>query len=688
MVADPDASDYFDAAPLGILTLAAELELRRVEPVVINSNRSYIQYLGRTGTAEGFARTLVERIATQDSRIFGFGTMCNSYPLTIRLAGELKRLRSDAVIILGGPQASVVDIPTLQAYPFIDYVVRGEADESLPVLLDALSNGKRGLKNVRGLTYREGRKVLRTADSPPVADLDALPFPAFHLDGNLAGLNGAPLEIGRGCPFACTFCSTNDFFRRKFRLKSPGKMIEHMRTAASLYGKTSFVLTHDLFTVDRRRVREFCEAMIASGEGFRWSCSARTDCIDEDMIELMARAGCVGLFYGVETGSPRMQKIVDKHLDVEHAKRMVFAAGRHKVSTTSSLIMGYPEEKLEDLDLSIDFFATTLRVDGAEQQLNLLAPLAGTPISQQYFDRMELHELGSGTSNQSLLDDPVERLMILAHPEIFPNFYLLPSNSLDTSTLLELEAAFEFAPQRLRWLLAAVHRVAPGGLRVAMQSWMERRRLNHPEFRMRDLRGYYRTPEFRWEFGDFVRERNREWGDQAIEALCDCEDLAKSWRGSSADCPDAVEVHRGPLAPGDRPARGVGVRAFELEWDIPAVLRFLKGEGPEENWRTKNFYFTTPDTRGRFNFTKAPQAICDLIGWCDGSRTVDELCEMFRSRYGNWRGFDAETACKGTIEVYLEQGILRISDSVSRDDSTHDGGMENCEYMASRASAS
>jgi radical SAM superfamily enzyme YgiQ (UPF0313 family) len=68
-----------------------------------------------------------------------------------------------------------------------------------------------------------------------------------------------------------------------------------------------------MFTVDRRRVVVFCEAMIASGEKFTWSCSARTDCVDEPLLELMAHAGCHGLFFGIEAGSVRMQTIIDKH---------------------------------------------------------------------------------------------------------------------------------------------------------------------------------------------------------------------------------------------------------------------------------------------------------------------------------------------------------------------------------------
>src|SRR5438876_9827010 len=127
-------------------------------------------------------------------------------------------------------------------------------------------------------------------NAPPIEDLDTLPSPAYHLTGELEGAHRAALEMGRGCPFACTFCSTNDFFRRNFRLRSPERILRDMRALALAYRLNDFDLIHDMFTVDRRRVVAFCAAMIASGETFTWSCSARTDCVDEPLLELMAHA--------------------------------------------------------------------------------------------------------------------------------------------------------------------------------------------------------------------------------------------------------------------------------------------------------------------------------------------------------------------------------------------------------------
>src|SRR6185312_1909663 len=133
------------------------------------------------------------------------------------------------------------------------------------------------------------------------------------------------------------FCSTNDFFRRNFRLRSPVRILRDMRDLAVSYGLTDFDLVHDMFTVDRRRVVAFCETMIASGENFTWSCSARTDCVDGELLTLMAHAGCRGLFFGIETGSARMQAIIEKDLDLMRAAEIIDTAERLGIGTTVSL---------------------------------------------------------------------------------------------------------------------------------------------------------------------------------------------------------------------------------------------------------------------------------------------------------------------------------------------------------------
>src|ERR1039457_3234081 len=197
--------------PLGVLTLAAILGQHGITVEVADLNRTYSRYLRSAAYRRGvdFCSFVAREFASRSFDLWGFSTICSTYPLTIRIARELKRSHPQSVVMLGGPQASVVDVDTLRAFPFIDFIVRGEADETLPRLLTAFPD----MREIPGVTFRSGGSIVRNPNAPAVLDLDKLPMPAFDQYPKLGECHAVPLELGRGCPFACTFCSTNDFFR-------------------------------------------------------------------------------------------------------------------------------------------------------------------------------------------------------------------------------------------------------------------------------------------------------------------------------------------------------------------------------------------------------------------------------------------------------------------------------------------
>src|SRR5215467_8009551 len=142
-VGEADAARIMgELAPVGILSLAAVLEAKGLRPEVVDLNRVYYSWLRNSDHDKadfcGFAGSY---FSARDFDFFGFSTVCSSYPLTLRIAAEVKRAHPNSVVGLGGPQASVVDVATLGAFPFIDLIVRGEAELTLPELMDALQGG-------------------------------------------------------------------------------------------------------------------------------------------------------------------------------------------------------------------------------------------------------------------------------------------------------------------------------------------------------------------------------------------------------------------------------------------------------------------------------------------------------------------------------------------------------------------
>ena len=186
---------------LGILSLGAVLEARGDAVKIVDLDRAYLAYLDSPNRARLFAEVAAEFIATQPADVYGFSSLCSSYPLSIRIAQAVKAARPESFILFGGPQATVVDRQTLVAFPFVDLILRGEAETSLPLLLDVLA-GDGQLASVLSLTYRCGSEPRRNANAPIIEDLDAIPPPAYHLSGGLDRTLMAQVSIALSRPCA------------------------------------------------------------------------------------------------------------------------------------------------------------------------------------------------------------------------------------------------------------------------------------------------------------------------------------------------------------------------------------------------------------------------------------------------------------------------------------------------------
>jgi radical SAM superfamily enzyme YgiQ (UPF0313 family) len=416
------AGRAYSEPPLGVLNLAEVLNARDLHTETIDLTSLWM----RSGySSEQLFKETVAAVRASRPHILGLSTICSTYPVTLRLANALKQECPRTPIVIGGPQASVVDVATLNAFPFVDFVLRGEAEETFPMLVASLLNGG-SPGRLPGLTFRNGTRVQRNADASPIQDLDLLPLPSFDAYADVSEWPSLPLEIGRGCPFSCRFCSTSGFFRRRYRLKSTGHVIRQMTSLSNQYGVRAFDLIHDMFTVDRRRVTEFCGGLLALGAPYKWSCSARTDCVDNQLLTMMRDAGCSGIFFGIETGSPRLQRVIDKNLDLDRAHAVLGQCDRLGLETIASLIIGYPDETEEDLRATLSFFEDTARLDQADPQLCILAPRAGTSLEAEYRSRLVFEEVSSSTPALSVGQGAADSLLIQTHPEVFPDFYAFP----------------------------------------------------------------------------------------------------------------------------------------------------------------------------------------------------------------------------------------------------------------------
>lgn len=591
---------------LGILAVAASLRQAGISSEIFHLDQIFVDFLkpfaeaARNGTPaplEGripdlanffeYARAL---LVEREADVFGFGSMCSSYPMTLRLAEAVKLKRPGSAVVLGGPQASVVDEATLRDFAFVDFVIRGEADQSFPKLIKTLSEKGMAadLSGHNGLTYRLEGETKRNVDTPVMADLDDLPLPAFDLDPYVLERGGLHLEAGRGCPFACEFCSTNDFFRRNYRLKSPAKLIGEMIELNSRYGTTAFTLVHDMFTVSRKKVVAFCEALLASGHDFTWSCSARTDCVDDDLLALMAKAGCRGIFFGIETGSPRLQPLIRKNIDLDEAWRSIESACRHGMGTAVALITGFPQETREDLSATASFFVRSLRIDNAEPQLSVLAPLAKTPIADRHYESLYFDGKYSDMSYQGWRQDPADVALISAYKDVFINFYAVPTESLSRDYFIEMRDFLMGLGLWLRWLPVALVNEY-GDLVTVFDKWRDWNTANPAAEKDACHLGApdYCSSSFQSRFAEFVRS----------ELLTDDIPTASSLRAlSDIEAPsedvirqrETTKTARKETSRPERPRLAASVNLLDLPVQYSDVLDHVRQQAPLSSVRLGN----------------------------------------------------------------------------------------------------
>ena len=654
------------AANLGVLTLAAILRERGYHVDVANLDQWFMNYLGSGADRPAyFFPFAAERLAAFSAEIFGFSSICSSYPLSLRLATAIKTANSESVVILGGPQASVTDGPAMRAFPCIDFVVRGEADHTLPVLCDVLSgrDGHTSLESIPGITFRRGDTVVRNPDAELVCDLDSLPLPAFDLDPDIVNRGGVHLEIGRGCPFACTFCSTNQFFRRHFRLKSPQKMIEQMKRVRERYGLNSVSLVHDMYTIDRRKVAAFCEALLGCGEEFVWSCSARADCVDDDLIALMARAGCKGIFFGIETGSNRLQQVINKKLNLGEARRRIQCADRHGIETAVALITAFPDETRDDLRDTIHFFIDSLPLEHGEPQLSLLAPLAGTPIYEEQKEHLAFDQIFSDVSHQGWRQDPADVEMAKAHPGIFPNFYSVPTRWMERSYFSELRDFVTFLASWFRWVLPVALRLDSGDfLKVfdRWKVWLAAHGIDSSAVNA-EMVPYYCQRQFRKDFLAFVRECYLEEmaaAPLAVAAAVAAEELCQAAAGET---PERAADEAGCFDPACVPSRVDHLRVMHLGVDYKELVAALKtggdlGKVPEQEVTVVNL----PTAERRIQIYQLAPLSAVLLNLCDGSRSVEEIGRQFSALGSGVDGVPADKVCLFGLILLAEEGFIRV----------------------------
>ena len=422
--------------PLGLMSISAYLKQRNQDVSIFDLN------LSSFGDAESAAQLLLKEKAD----ILGFSIAAGTTHHAIQIARVVKKQNPNCIVVFGGPQATLNHESLLRKIPFIDVVIRGEGEITFGDLVCEYEKGAKNLRNVKGITWRDtDGTIICNADRPLICNLDNLPIPDYSAyDIKNWRIDVIPIEIGRGCPFSCSFCASSRLWKRQNRVKSIDRIIEEMQVLITNYQIRHFFFRHDQIIQNRQWFIRLCRRIKEDCDGIKWQCSARIDTIDDELLSIMAECGCEGIEIGIESLSPRIQEGINKHLSpnmiADNLKKVVQSG----LNPVLYFMCGFPNETEEDLKLTLNGALQLISSCTRPTffQMRSLVPFPGTAITEQYKNSLVFCR---NKVDADILAGYKPEVLEIAEkdPAMFPEFYYLDNEyGISIQRFLALERQF------------------------------------------------------------------------------------------------------------------------------------------------------------------------------------------------------------------------------------------------------
>lgn len=378
----PPFSGSSRGLPLGLAYLATVLE----------RNGFGVSILDMT-VGDPHEDLLPEFLAWSKPDLIGISSNSATYLDAIDTARRCRNLlKSSVKILLGGQHATIAAEIILKNHPLVDLCVIGEAEETVVAICKSLDSKTRSLNSVSGIVFQNNTALCRTAPRKMCNDLDTIPLPErVHFQANLyadavgtfnvGASNKAELIASRGCPFQCQFCSTSEFWGRTYRKRSPANVVHELDHLVSL-GFTDIYFHDDTFTCERDWVVSLCNMINERELKIRWACGTRVDLIDNSLLSCMKDAGCVYIYFGVESGDVAINALQRKGTTLGRVEAAYEMLHSHGIYSSAALIFGLPGETLETAIKTVKWVRDVLRPE--EVWISKAACYPNTLLAKRY----------------------------------------------------------------------------------------------------------------------------------------------------------------------------------------------------------------------------------------------------------------------------------------------------------------
>ena len=290
-------------------------------------------------------------------------------PQSYKLADMMRA--AGKVVVMGGTHTSFMPDEGMQ---HADFVVRGEGEFAFQELVDAIQHGD-GFDKIQNLTYRaDGGRIVSNPERPKIPNLDINPIPDYQLISGWKPGGVISVATSRGCPFSCTFCSVPGMYGHAFRTHSIDRVLQELQLHK---GNMYTFFADDIFTANKKRVKELLRKMIERDLTPQWGAQVRTETVDDpELLQMMRDSNCFNVYVGFESINPRTLKLFQKKQDLAKIERSIDRFHEHKIRIHGMFVVGSDEDDVETIDATAEF---ALKHDIDSVQFMILTPIPGSP---------------------------------------------------------------------------------------------------------------------------------------------------------------------------------------------------------------------------------------------------------------------------------------------------------------------